>query len=143
MMMLGFGFLLQRLASEEVLFLLLLTEIFGAFGVVTLHFEALFRGEGWEVADKKDQLPTIFRWAMPTEGGHTGEANAIFNDPEDFTVGKILSFGFSEIGRLRIKATSHHGVTTSVVTVTNGAMVGEMQPGLAKNFGRRGNGTFG
>src|SRR5947209_5050874 len=44
MMMLGFGLLLQRLASQEVLFLLLLAEVFGTFGVVTLHLQALFSG---------------------------------------------------------------------------------------------------
>src|ERR1700741_886720 len=80
---------------------------------------------------------------MPTEGRHTGEANAIFNDPEDFTIRKILSFGLPEIGGLRIKATSHHGVAAPVVTVTNGAMVGEMQTRLTKSFGRRGNRIFG
>jgi len=61
MMMLGFGLLLQRLASKKVLLLLLFAEIFGALGVVTLHFKALFCGEVWEVANEKDQLPTIFR----------------------------------------------------------------------------------
>src|SRR3954454_23215357 len=134
MMMLGLGFLLQRLPSKKVLLLLLLTEVFGAFRVVALHFQALFRGEVWKVANEEDQLPTVFTGSMPPEGGHTREANAIFNDPEDFAVGKILSVRLTQIGRLGIKSTTQHGVATTVISVTDSAVICKMQAGLAKNF---------
>jgi hypothetical protein len=71
---------------------------------------------------------------MPPKGGHPCEANAIFNDPEDFAVGKILSLPLTEIGRLGIKAMTQHGVATTVISVTDRAVICKVQASLAKNL---------
>jgi len=142
MMMLGLGLLLQRLTAQKVLFLLLFAEVFGPFGVVTLHFEAFFGAEVWKVTDKEDELPAIVRWAVAAECGHACEANAVFDNPENLTVGKILGFGLTEVGRLGVQTPPHHGVTTAIVAVADGTMVREVEASLAKDLGRRGDGIF-
>src|SRR5438045_506218 len=80
---------------------------------------------------------------MLAEGRHTSEAHTVFNNPEDFTVGKILSFGPTQIWRLGIKAATDHRIAATIIAVANSAMVGEVQTRLTKNFGRQTKGIFG
>jgi len=57
-------------------------------GIECLHLIELFRRQLWEMANEMNQLPTVLvlRWVPLSPSRHRGEANAVMNDPEYFSV---------------------------------------------------------
>jgi len=74
-----FRCLIVGLAFQKLFFFLFLLEFFWAFGIHPLHLLFLFRRQLWQMADKVNQLPTVF--AVLTHlapGGHAGQTNAVW-----------------------------------------------------------------
>ena len=69
---------------------------------------------------------------MGGERRHAGEAHAILDDPEKFAVRKILRRSQAQIRRLRIHAAAEHGLSTAIVSMANGAVIGEVQTRIAQ-----------
>src|SRR5438552_9858745 len=83
----------------------------------------------------------VFR-ASSSERGHTGKAHAVLDDPKNIAVRKFLRFVGPEIGRLGVKSAPNLRVATAVIAVANRAVVGEVEPCFALNFGRIRNWIF-
>src|SRR5580704_13732235 len=66
--------------------------------------------------------------------GHPGETDAILNDVADLAVSKILRLGQAQIGWLGVEVTPDLGLPAAVVTVTDGAAVGEVFASLPQKF---------
>src|SRR5580704_5003261 len=67
-------------------------------------------------------------------GGHARETDAILDDVADLAVSKILRLGQAQIGRLGVEVTPDLGLPAAVVTVTDGAAVGEVFASLPQKF---------
>src|ERR1700686_2118602 len=128
MMMHSFRLLLHRRPAQKIVFLLLFFHIARALGVIALHFHALFVSELRQVANEPRQLPTVlFRSMRAAKRRHAREAHAIFNNPENFAVGELLRLLQAQVRRLRIYIAADHSISTSVVGVADGAVIGKVQ----------------
>src|SRR5689334_12202334 len=98
-----------------------------------------------QMTDEMDQLPTILPAAVISacmvvlhiirKGRHGGEAHAIFDNPEQFPVAQVLRRRFAQVRGLWIKAATDRRVSAAIVSMTNGAMIGKVQPRFALYFG--------
>ena len=119
------------LASQKVVFFLIFLAIVGPLRVRVLHLNALLIGKLRQVPDEQNQLPAIFLGAVSAaKRWHTCKADAILDDPEQFSVGKILRFRLSKIGWLRVQAFAIHRVAAAVVRMARRTMIGKMLPGF-------------
>src|SRR5450755_1803696 len=127
MMMRSLWLLLHRLASQKILFFLILFAIVRTLGIFAFHLHALLHGQLRQVPDENYQLPTILLRAVAVaKRGHTGEADPVLDDPEQFAVRKFLRFGQAQIRRLRVHALAVHGVATAVVAMAGSAVIREV-----------------
>src|SRR5713226_1299493 len=132
-MMRRLGLLLHRRAAEKIFFFVFFGAIFGPFGIIALHLQALVGGELRQMTNEADQLPAIFLRAMTAaKRGHACEAHAVLDDPEKLAIGKLLRLLGAQVRRLGIEALADRGIAGSFVAVADGAMIGEMQARVAK-----------
>jgi len=134
MMMRRIGNWLGRGSVQKILFLLFLGPIVGPFWISSLHLHAFFGGQLRQMPDKQDQFPAILFRAMSCKRGHAREAHAVFDDPEKFTIRKFLRLRQSQVWRFRVEALADERVAAAAIGMARGAVVGEMQPRLAKIF---------
>lgn len=140
MMMRRIGIWLGRSAVQKFILLLFLGPVVRSFWISSLHLHAFFGGQLRQTPDEQDQFPAILFRARRCESRHAREAHAVFNDPKKFTVGKFLCFRLSQVGRLRIEASAEERVPAPIIPVARRAMIGKVQPRLAKTFRRTGDG---
>ena len=87
------------------------------------------RRQTGEAADDEDKLPgvgIVLRDVRISPRGHTGEANAVFNDVVDFAVGEILRGGHAEIRSFGIEILADVGWAGAIVAVTVGTAICKM-----------------
>ncbi len=141
MMMRRIGIWLGRGSVQKFFFPLFLGPIVRPFWIISFHLHAFFGGQLRKVPDKQDQFPAILFRPMTCESRHAREAHAVFNDPEKFTIGKFLRLRQSHVGGFRIEALADERVAAAVIGMARGAMVGKVQPRLAKIFRGGGDGV--
>ena len=136
----GFRLGFRRCSIQEIIFLLFFLSIIWPFRIVTLHLRALLRRQLREVAKHENKLPTVVLRAGTREGWHSRKSHPIFDHPEEFTIGEFLSFRKAQVGRLRVQPMAHHRIAAAVVSMTDGAVVGKVNPGVQKILRRGGEG---
>jgi hypothetical protein len=127
-------------ALQEVILLLFFLAIVRTLWIVLFHFELFFGSKRRQMPDEVNQFPTGIGVAVfgsgAAERGHASEAHSIFDDPENIAVAKILRSAYAKIGRLGLEAAADHGVSTPIVGMTNGAVIGEVQSRFALHLRR-------
>src|SRR5258708_6550409 len=84
-----------------------------------------------------DKLPAIVVFLLHAPRRHSGKPNAVVDDVVDLSVREVLRVGQTHVRRLRIKILADLRLSTSVIAVASGAMICEVSPRLAENFGAR------
>ncbi len=87
--------------------------------------------------DEQDQFPAVVVLYLGAPRRHSGEPNAIVDDVVDLSVREVLRRGQTHVRRFRIKILADLRFSAAVVAVASGAMIGEVGPRFAENFGGR------
>ena len=88
-----------RPALQEFPLLPFFFDVIGTFWIEFFHFLNLSRGQSGQVADEAHEFPGVLLAApraAPTR--HAAQADAVFNDVEEFAIGFALSGVFTHIG---------------------------------------------
>ena len=140
--MMGFRLGRRRCSIQEIIFLLFFLLLIRSFRIITLHFHSFLRRQLLKVTKKENEFPTVVCRAWTRKGRHSRKSHAIFDHPKKFTVGEFLRFGQAQVRRLRIQPVANHGIAAAVVSMTDGAVVSKVNPGVAKVFFRGRNGIL-
>src|SRR5207253_4574721 len=126
----------MRLMSSPSLQEFFLLHIVGTDAIRSFHLFELLGREIRKMPNELNEFPCVVILVLP--GRHSGEANAIPDDGEQFAVTESLRGSLSHVRRVRIQILSHFGLPAAVVAVTFRAVIGEMLAALGKR--RRGEG---
>jgi hypothetical protein len=133
-----FGCLICWLAFvQKLLFFLLLLFLSGTLWIERLHLAFLDWRELGQVPYEHDELPAIVVFPFRAPGRHTGKPNAIVDDVVDLAVREILRVGQTHVRRFRVEVLADLRPSASVIVMADGAMIGEVSPRFAENFGSR------
>src|SRR5262249_15252419 len=79
---------------------------------------------GRERADVVDDVPHLMRRHLPSEGFHASVLDPVWDDDEDFAVGRaVLPLGVDEIRGLRVQLLAHRAVAFAGIAVTAGTLL--------------------
>src|SRR5262245_16894067 len=125
------------IAIEEFLYIFFFLQIRRTFWVHFLHAPKILIRQVREMPDESHEFPAIFvvGCAWCAKGGHSGKANAVFNDVKQFAITEPLGGRLSHVGRLRIKSLPNRSVAASVISVAERTMISKVFHGLRENFG--------
>src|SRR5260370_9114677 len=81
-----------------------------------------------------DKLPAIVVFLLHAPRRHSGKPNAVVDDVVDLSVREVLRVGQTHVRRLRIKILADLRLSTSVIAVATGAMIGEVTAPFGETF---------
>ena len=129
------GYRFDRLSGKEPLIVELLADLLRASGVESFHFHELFRRQIFQPPDEVHELPGVeISAAARSPRGHARQSDAVFYDPIEFAVRKLLSFFKAHVGNFGVEALAHLSLAAAVVGVARGAMIGEMSARLSPDL---------
>jgi hypothetical protein len=83
----------------------------------------------------------IVFWTAFPPPGHRGKPHPVMNDVEQLSVRQLLGLLFPEVWSFGIDGLADVGLAAPVVSVTQGAVIGEVPARIRQHFGRGLNGV--
>ena len=105
-------------------------------GIERFHVFQFVRSQLGKMANEMDQLPAVdveVRLTL-TPGRHRRKADAVVDDPEQFSIRHILTGRLSQIRSLGIDIFADRGLPAAVVRMAGRAMVCEMGESFLKDL---------
>src|SRR6266446_6935962 len=92
---------------------------------------------------EQDELPAIVVFVRRAPRRHSRQSDTVVNGVVQLPVGQVLGLWQSHIWSLRIKILADLCLSSAIIAVASGAMIGEVSARLAENFGGRREGILG